>query len=63
MGAGRGDGRKGRKDDGLRSELAVFPCLVSVEMRGTEKLRSPQGGPEQSGWLVRGLPGDMRDSY
>lgn len=40
---GRGDGRKGRKDeDGLGSELAVFHRSVSDEIRGTEKRRSPQ---------------------
>ena len=52
MGAGRDDGRKGRRDEGLGSELAVFPCLVSVEMRGTEKLRSPQEAQSSQAGLL-----------
>lgn len=52
VGAGRDDGRSRRKDDGLRSELAVFPCPASVEIRGTEKPRSPQEAQSSQAGLL-----------
>lgn len=66
VGVGRDDGRKGRKDeDGLGSELAVFHCLVSGEKEAQRNPEAPSapGGPEQSGWFVRGSARDVSDSY
>lgn len=64
MGAGRDDGRKGWKaEDGLGSQLAVFHCLVNVEIRGTEKPRSPQEAQSSQASLLGVCMGSMSNNY
>ena len=64
VGAGRDDGRKGRKDeDGLGRQLAEFHCPLSAETRGTEKLRSPQEAPGRQPGFPGVCMGSVSDRY